>query len=130
MSRDAIEHDAASLAALRDELRDRLARVFEAHERDLHVIRQALGHKHESSVAAICEEIERLRRIEMHANAIVEEQDVEPVEDLGQAMLRLMRSEARREVYRSAFELALLDGATREEAHEIANDASLREWPR
>jgi hypothetical protein len=124
---------AATLAAERDALRDMLrARVtsaIEAHERDLHAIRVALGHEHESSVEGICAEIARLRRIERYSRAIVEERDVEPVEDLGVSLMRLMRSEARKETYLRVFELALLDGALAAKAHEIAFEASWKEWP-
>ena len=120
---------AAERDALRDTLRARVTSAIEAHERDLHAIRVALGHEHESSVEGICAEIERLRRIERHSRAIVEERDVEPVEDLGVSLMRLMRSEARKEAYQRAWELAVLDGATREQAHAIAFEVSWKEWP-
>ena len=55
---------AAERDALRDTLRARVTSAIEAHERDLHAIRVALGHEHESSVEGICAEIARLRRVE------------------------------------------------------------------
>lgn len=125
--------EAAALAAERDALRDalraRVASLMEAHDLVLQAIRAALGHQHESSVEGICAEIERLRRVERHSRAIIEERDVEPVEDLGVSLMRLMRSEARKEAYQRAWELAVLDGATREQAHAIAHEASWKEWP-
>ena len=51
-------------------------------------------------------------------------------EDLGVALLRLDREAARKEVYASAWEAAILDGATRDQAHQIALDAANKEWPR
>jgi hypothetical protein len=43
--------------------------------------------------------------------------------------MHLMRSEARKETYLRVFELALLDGAPAAKAHEIAFEASWKEWP-
>jgi hypothetical protein len=120
---------AAERDALRDALEGRIASLMEAHDLVLHAIRAALGHKHESSVEGICAEIERLRRIERHSRAIVEERDVEPVEDLGVSLMRLMRSEARKETYHRVFGLAVLNGLTREQAHDVAREASWKEWP-
>ena len=125
--------EAAALAAERDSLRDalraRVASLMEAHDLVLQAISAALGHQHESSVEGICAEIERLRRIERHSRAIVEDQDVEPVEDLGVSLMRFMRSEARKETYQRVFDLAVLNGVTREQAHDVAWEASWKEWP-
>lgn len=50
-------------------------------------------------------------------------------EDLGVTLLRLNREAARKEVYARAWEAAILDGATRDQAHRIALDAANKEWP-
>lgn len=44
--------------------------------------------------------------------------------------LRLDREAARKEAYASAWSAAILDGATRDQAHQIALDAANKEWPR
>lgn len=86
------------------------------HHAQRHGLEESCRQAHER-IAAMRVELDRLR-------------SDKPREDLGVTLLRLSREAAQKEVYARAWEAAILDGATRDQAHQLALDAADKEWPR